>query len=91
MQATSPVVPNRKFNVLRSCTQIDQATWLIAEISHQSIESITFAINQTVGRVKQALEKHQPPSPGDWPTEKQQSELKTLQVKFCKMSYECLN
>ncbi|GJV40430.1 START domain-containing protein [Tanacetum coccineum] len=73
MQATSPVVPNRKFNVLRSCTQIDQATWLIAEISHQSIESITFAINQTVGRVKQALEKHQPPSPGgDWPTEKQQ-------------------
>ncbi|GKD68321.1 homeobox-leucine zipper protein ROC8, partial [Tanacetum coccineum] len=34
MQATSPVVPNRKFTVLRSCTQIDQATWLIAEISH---------------------------------------------------------
>ncbi|GJZ37113.1 hypothetical protein Tco_0583304 [Tanacetum coccineum] len=27
----------------------------------------------TVGRVKEALEKHQPPSPGgDWPTEKQQ-------------------
>ncbi|GJV56009.1 START domain-containing protein [Tanacetum coccineum] len=49
----------------------------------QSIESITFAINQTVGRVKQALEKHQPPSPGgDWPTEKQlmQDELRMLKL-----------
>ncbi|GKA82006.1 homeobox-leucine zipper protein ROC8 [Tanacetum coccineum] len=34
MQATSPVVPSKKFTVLRSCTQIDQGTWLIAEISH---------------------------------------------------------
>ncbi|GKD42808.1 hypothetical protein Tco_1267453 [Tanacetum coccineum] len=29
-------------------------------------------ITLTVGRVKEALEKHQPPSLGDWPTEKQQ-------------------
>ncbi|GJU07572.1 hypothetical protein Tco_1124002 [Tanacetum coccineum] len=43
------------------------------EKRQQSIEAFTFAINQTVGRVKEALEKHQPPSPGgDWPTEKQQ-------------------
>ncbi|GJZ63033.1 homeobox-leucine zipper protein ROC8 [Tanacetum coccineum] len=34
MQATSLVVPNRKFTVLISCTQIDQGTWIIAEISH---------------------------------------------------------
>ncbi|GJU38796.1 homeobox-leucine zipper protein ROC8 [Tanacetum coccineum] len=34
MQATSLVVPNRNFTVLRSCIQIDQGTWHIAEISH---------------------------------------------------------
>nr|GEX93932.1 homeobox-leucine zipper protein HDG12-like [Tanacetum cinerariifolium] len=34
MQATSPVVPNRKFAVVRSYTQIDQGTWLTAEILH---------------------------------------------------------
>nr|GEU74036.1 homeobox domain-containing protein/START domain-containing protein [Tanacetum cinerariifolium] len=34
MQATPPLVPNRKFTVLRTCLQIDQGTWVIAEPSH---------------------------------------------------------
>ncbi|PWA81581.1 hypothetical protein CTI12_AA186670 [Artemisia annua] len=40
----------------------------LQEKRQQSIELITFAINQTVGRVKEALEKPRPPSPprGDW-------------------------
>nr|GFA03008.1 homeobox-leucine zipper protein HDG11 [Tanacetum cinerariifolium] len=33
MQATSPMVHNRKFPVLRTCLQIDQGTWVIAEPS----------------------------------------------------------
>ncbi|GJX67895.1 START domain-containing protein [Tanacetum coccineum] len=36
MQATSPMVANRKFTVLRTCLQIDQGTWVIAELSHVS-------------------------------------------------------
>ncbi|PWA81580.1 Homeobox domain-containing protein/START domain-containing protein [Artemisia annua] len=39
----------------------------LQEKRQQSIDSITFAINQTVGRVKEALEKQRPPSPSrDW-------------------------
>ncbi|GKB63074.1 START domain-containing protein [Tanacetum coccineum] len=40
----------------------------LQEKRQQSIESITYAINQTVERVKEALEKPRPPSPsrGDW-------------------------
>ncbi|GJV99194.1 hypothetical protein Tco_1554446 [Tanacetum coccineum] len=29
-----PMVANRKFTVLRTCLQIDQGTWVIAELSH---------------------------------------------------------
>nr|GEZ52533.1 homeobox-leucine zipper protein ROC8 [Tanacetum cinerariifolium] len=34
MQVTSAMVPNKKFTVLRTCLQIDQGTWVIAEPSH---------------------------------------------------------
>ncbi|GKC77620.1 homeobox-leucine zipper protein HDG11, partial [Tanacetum coccineum] len=34
MQATLTIVANRKFTVLRTCLQIDQGTWVIAELSH---------------------------------------------------------
>ncbi|GJW83669.1 homeobox-leucine zipper protein HDG11 [Tanacetum coccineum] len=34
MQATLTMVANRKFTVLRTCLQIDQGTWVIAELSH---------------------------------------------------------
>nr|GEY03002.1 homeobox-leucine zipper protein HDG11 [Tanacetum cinerariifolium] len=36
MQATSLMVANRKFTVLRTSLQIDQGTWVIAELSHVS-------------------------------------------------------
>nr|GEZ95735.1 homeobox-leucine zipper protein HDG11-like [Tanacetum cinerariifolium] len=56
----------------------------LQEKRQQSIESITFAINQTVGRVKEALEKHQHllREECDWPTEKQlmQDELRVLKL-----------
>nr|GEZ51728.1 homeobox-leucine zipper protein ROC8 [Tanacetum cinerariifolium] len=119
MQVTSAMVPNKKFTVLRTCLQIDQGTWVIAEPSHvdapntyrrlpsgclieritkklskekmqQSIESITFAINHTVERVKEALEKHQ-----DLLREECAYatciEIGQLRSSSCKTSYECLN
>ena len=36
----------------------------LQEQRQQAIESITLAINQTVERLKESLEKHQQPSPG---------------------------
>nr|GEW78641.1 homeobox-leucine zipper protein HDG5-like isoform X1 [Tanacetum cinerariifolium] len=59
---------------LKNCVQLENIQ-LAVTLGTTSL--LLLSINQwgggTVGRVKEALAKHQPPSPGgDWPTEKQQ-------------------
>lgn len=34
MHMLSPLVPQREFYILRSCQQIDQGAWVIADISY---------------------------------------------------------
>nr|GFD06704.1 homeobox domain-containing protein/START domain-containing protein [Tanacetum cinerariifolium] len=74
--------------VLRKLVEGNQP---LQENMQQSIESITFAINHTVGRVKEALEKHQHLLREEcvyatcivyWPTEKQlmHDELRVLKL-----------
>ncbi|PWA38216.1 homeobox-leucine zipper protein HDG11 [Artemisia annua] len=37
LQVTSPLVAKRKFTCLRTCKQIDQGTWVVADISYEPI------------------------------------------------------
>ncbi|GJW40853.1 zinc finger, CCHC-type containing protein [Tanacetum coccineum] len=46
-----PMVANRKFTVLRTCLQIDQGTWVIAELSHVSAPYTIERITETVSKV----------------------------------------
>ncbi|GKE53959.1 START domain-containing protein [Tanacetum coccineum] len=54
----------------------------LQEKRQQVIESITLAINQTVERVKEALDKQRPPSP-------RAERLTDEQSKSCKKSFDC--